>query len=138
MAKSHQVRTIGQDRKPTGGRYKHFRKVRKYEIARLPASTTIGKLSLKVQRLKGGGSKAKVLSSSIANILDQKSGKYTQATIKLVKENAANREFARRNIITKGAIIETDLGPARVTSRPGQSGTINAVLVSASAGGKKK
>jgi small subunit ribosomal protein S8e len=35
----------------------------------------------------------------------------------------------RRNIVTKGAIIETDAGQARVVSRPGQDGQVNAVLL---------
>jgi len=35
----------------------------------------------------------------------------------------------RRNIITKGAVIKTEKGPARVTSRPGQHGIINAILL---------
>ncbi|MFB6184110.1 MAG: 30S ribosomal protein S8e, partial [Haloarculaceae archaeon] len=44
-------------------------------------------------------------------------------------ENPSNPNYARRNIITKGAIIETSEGRARVTSRPGQDGQVNAVLV---------
>ena len=31
--------------------------------------------------------------------------------------------------LTKGAILETDEGKCRVVSRPGQNGTINAILV---------
>ena len=34
-----------------------------------------------------------------------------------------------RGIITKGALIETELGKAIVTSRPGQDGVVNALLV---------
>jgi len=44
-------------------------------------------------------------------------------------ENKANKEFLRKRIITKGAIIETELGKAVVTSRPGQDGVINAKLI---------
>ena len=47
----------------------------------------------------------------------------------IVGDNPANRDFARRKIITKGAIIKTKRGNARVTSRPGQNGTVDAVLV---------
>jgi small subunit ribosomal protein S8e len=32
--------------------------------------------------------------------------------------------------MNKGAIIDTKLGKAKITSRPGQSGNINAVLIS--------
>ena len=46
-----------------------------------------------------------------------------------VVENISDPNFVRRNIITKGAIVETDAGYARITSRPGQVGILNAVLV---------
>ena len=44
-------------------------------------------------------------------------------------KNPANVDYDRRGIITKGTIIETSLGTAKVTSRPGQNGIINAVLI---------
>ncbi|MEK6949175.1 MAG: 30S ribosomal protein S8e, partial [Nanoarchaeota archaeon] len=50
--------------------------------------------------------------------------------IKTISGNPANRHFVRRNIMTKGAIIETEKGKARITSRPGQDGAVNAVLIS--------
>ena len=46
-----------------------------------------------------------------------------------VVENTANTHFVRRNIITKGAVVDTSLGRVKVTSRPGQHGMINGVLV---------
>ncbi|MEM3155906.1 MAG: 30S ribosomal protein S8e, partial [Nitrososphaerota archaeon] len=50
-----------------------------------------------------------------------------------VRSNPANSDFERRGVLTRGAIIETKLGDARVTSRPGSDGVINAVLISAAA-----
>jgi small subunit ribosomal protein S8e len=47
-----------------------------------------------------------------------------------VRENPANPNYVQRNIITKGAILETDLGLVRVRSRPGQDGVLNGVRVS--------
>ena len=44
-------------------------------------------------------------------------------------ENPSNVNYVRRNIVTKGAVIETSEGRARVTSRPGQTGQVNAVLI---------
>jgi small subunit ribosomal protein S8e len=32
-------------------------------------------------------------------------------------------------IVTKGCIVETELGKAKVTSRPSQHGIVNAILV---------
>jgi SSU ribosomal protein S8E len=46
-----------------------------------------------------------------------------------VLETPANREYARRGIIVKGAIIQTEMGKAVVTSRPGQDGAVNALLL---------
>jgi small subunit ribosomal protein S8e len=43
-------------------------------------------------------------------------------------------DYDRRGVITKGAEIETKIGLARVTSRPGGDGVINAVLI----GGKEE
>ena len=51
------------------------------------------------------------------------------ADVKTVVDSPANRNFVRRSIMTKGAVIETSLGKARITSRPGQEGFLNAVLV---------
>ena len=65
----------------------------------------------------------------VANILDAKTGKYVKAKIKTVVENPANRHFVRRNIMTRGCIIDTDKGKAKVTNRPGQEGSINAKLI---------
>jgi len=66
---------------------------------------------------------------SEANVTDAKSGKTQKTQITRVVRNPANVDYQRRGVITKGAIIETPLGQARVTSRPGQSGVVNAVLV---------
>ena len=46
-----------------------------------------------------------------------------------VIENSANPNYVRRNIITKGAIVETPEGNAKVTSRPGQDGVLNGILI---------
>ena len=69
------------------------------------------------------------LTTNAAYIVDQKTGKTTKTEITSVIENSANIHYIRRNIMNKGAIIDTKLGKAKITSRPGQSGTINAVLL---------
>ena len=55
-------------------------------------------------------------------------GKIQKTKITNVMESKDNRHYARENIITKGCLIETELGKAVVTSRPGQHGVINARL----------
>ncbi|MCX6708661.1 MAG: 30S ribosomal protein S8e [Candidatus Woesearchaeota archaeon] len=116
-------------RKPTGGIYKSARGKRKYEIGRLPALTKIGTQKINTIRTKGNSRKMKVFVAQFANVLDPKTKKYIKAAVKTVDECQANRHYVRRNIIVKGTIITTDAGKAKVTSRPGQDGTVNAVLV---------
>ncbi|MBI1970566.1 30S ribosomal protein S8e [Candidatus Woesearchaeota archaeon] len=115
--------------KSTGGRYTSYRKKRKAEIGRAPTNTKIGERKLQMIRTKGGDVKPRLAFTSIANVTDPATKKAMKATIKTVVENPANWQLVRRNIITQGSIIETDKGRARVTSRPGQDGVINAVLV---------
>ena len=69
-----------------------------------------------------------------ACVTDPKSGKTEKTEILRVVKNKANVDYDRRGVITKGAEIETNLGLARVTSRPGGDGVINAVLI----GGKEE
>ncbi|HDI07805.1 MAG TPA: 30S ribosomal protein S8e, partial [Candidatus Bathyarchaeota archaeon] len=64
-----------------------------------------------------------------ACVTDPSTGKTQKAEILRVVKNPANVDYNRRGVITKGAVIETSLGLARVTSRPGQHGIINAVLI---------
>lgn len=116
-------------KKESGGRYKKFKSKRKFEIGHRPTLTTIGKQKLKKVRTKGGGQKVRVLTAEVANVYDPKAKKYFKAKIKTVKENPADIHYVRRNIFSKGTIIETEKGNARVTSRPGRDGTVNAVLV---------
>lgn len=117
-------------RNPRGARYHAYRKKKLYEKGREPTQTKIGESNIEAIKTKGGNYKVKVNLSDVANVFNKKTKKYEKAKIKAVVENPANRHFIRRNIITKGAVIDTDKGKARVTSRPGQDGTINAVSIS--------
>jgi small subunit ribosomal protein S8e len=89
--------------------------------------TGIGEPKRKIIRTRGGNQKVIALNESFANVAVQ--GKVQKVKILSVIKNPADGTFVRRNIITKGAVIQTELGPARVTSRPGQTGVVNAVLI---------
>ena len=117
-------------RKQTGALYKDYRKKRQYELGREPSFTKLGKKRVQVIRTSGANRKLRILSSDTANLYDPKSKSFKQAKIKTITDNPANRHFIRRNIMTKGSVIDTELGKARITSRPGQDGVINAVLIS--------
>ena len=77
----------------------------------------------------GGGVKVHQTATNVCNLYDPKSKKFIKATIKIVTAKPANRHYMRRNVLTKGTVIETDKGKARVTNRPGQEGQINAILM---------
>ena len=116
-------------RKESGGKYKSARGKRNFEKGSSPALTHIGKNKLKTVRTRGGKSKSRALSVDTVNLFDSKTRKFEKVKVKTVVETPANRHHVRRNIFTKGAIIETEKGKARVTSRPGQNGSVNAVLI---------
>jgi small subunit ribosomal protein S8e len=116
-------------RSETGRRIRYARGKRKSEIGREQHLTTIGPTTLKKVRTKGKNQKTRAKTTNIAYVIDSKNNKTTKTEILSVVENKANIHYVRRNIINKGAIIETKLGKARVTSRPGQTGTINAILL---------
>ena len=117
------------NKKSTGGRLVPSKGKRKFEIGREKQYTRIGKQSLKMYRTCGGNVKVGMLAAEFANVVDKKTGKITKVKITNVKTNPADPNYVQRNIINKGATIQTELGDAIVTSRPGQDGAINAVLL---------
>ncbi len=86
-----------------------------------------GETQKKTQRTRGGNIKTRVFSINQANISNPTTGKTEKAEITRVIRNPANVDYNRRGVITKGTIIETPIGTAKVTSRPGQNGLVNAV-----------
>lgn len=116
-------------RKYTGKKYKNSSKKRKRELERPSIETEIGKDKKKKQRTMGGNNKLKLFSTSFINVTDLKSNKTSKVKILKFDSNESSKDLNRRHIITKGAIVETELGKAKVTSRPGQHGVMNGVLI---------
>jgi small subunit ribosomal protein S8e len=116
-------------RKFTGGRLIPNRIRRKSEIDRYPNEAIAGPFQNITRRVRGNNIKTAFKSSEYVNINDQDNKKTVKAKITRVTKNPANKDYERRGVITKGAILETELGLARVLSRPGQDGVVNAVLI---------
>ena len=116
------------NRKPTGGRIANSAGKKKFEIGREKQFTRIGKQSLKQYRTRGGHHKSVVLQAEYANVMDTKTSTVKKVKILNVKVNPADPNYVQRSIVNRGATIETEIGLAKVTSRPGQDGTVNAVL----------
>ncbi|WP_319508120.1 30S ribosomal protein S8e [uncultured Methanolobus sp.] len=115
-------------RKYTGAKVKTARGKRKFELGRESADTHIHEAKRKNISTRGGNRKVRLLQCNVANVTDSQ-GKTQTASIENVTGNAANQHYIRRNILTKGSVITTSLGSAKITSRPGQDGVVNAVLL---------
>ncbi|MFH1711363.1 MAG: 30S ribosomal protein S8e [Nanoarchaeota archaeon] len=116
-------------RKITGGKYHKLRKKKLHELDRQTRKVKLGKEKRKFLKGKGGSKKSVLLFTEIVNVLDKKTGKTKKAKIKNVLETPSNKFLARQNIMTKGTIIETDIGKAKISNRPSQEGSINAILI---------
>ena len=113
--------------KITGGRRYPLRSRRKYEIDRYPNEALVGEQITITRKVRGKNVKTAIKTIDSVNIaIDSKIKK-----VKIIKvlENGTNNDYQRRGIISKGAILETEEGKCRVVSRPGQSGTVSAILV---------
>ncbi|ABP94349.1 MULTISPECIES: 30S ribosomal protein S8e [Metallosphaera] len=121
----------GRDlRKITGGKKNVSRGKRKFEIGSQPTETKVYSEDIREKaRVLGGNAKVRLTYAAYANVINLSDGTAKKVKILEVIESSANREYARRGIIVKGSIIRTEIGKALVTSRPGQHGVINAILM---------
>jgi small subunit ribosomal protein S8e len=116
-------------RKATGGRSKPHRGRRAFEKDGYAIEPLVGPVSRRTLRRRGGHYTAGVIFADYANVSDS-SGKSTKSKIIRVKRSPANRDYERRGVITRGAVLETEAGEAVVTSRPTADGVVNATLAS--------
>jgi small subunit ribosomal protein S8e len=115
-------------RKATGGKKRAYRGKRAFEMGSEPAETILGEARLTARKTRGGRLKYVILACKSASVTDPSTGKSQKVEITRVLKNPANPDYQKRGVITRGAIIETSLGQAEVTSRPGQDGVVNAIL----------
>ncbi len=119
---------LKKGRKISGGRYIERRKKRLYELQGQKRVLKLGEAKRKNKRTAGGNRKTFLLSAKKVNVLT-KEGKMQNAEVTNVLETPSNKFLARQNIITKGAIVETNLGKVRITNRPTQEGILNGILL---------
>ena len=119
-------------RKPSGARLKRpnrYRGKRRTEISSEKQFAFIdADRQTKVYRKRSGNTTVRVLKENMINVSDG-SGKTQRVEMTNVVENGADPNYVRRNILTKGAIVETTLGRVRITSRPGMDGVICGVVI---------
>ncbi|TFH29035.1 MAG: 30S ribosomal protein S8e [Promethearchaeota archaeon] len=112
----------------TGGKIKRAHKKRKNRMGRNPIETKIGSERKKIVRTRGANIKIKAYASNMINVTDRVANITSRVAIKGLEKNTASVDYQRRSILTKGAIVDTELGMVRISSRPGQTGQINGVL----------
>lgn len=121
---------VGRTR--SGGRHTRNRGKRRFELGHLPTETRIAeKTVIEQSPAKFANVKVRVRMADSVNLLDTKTRTFSQAKVRAVVECPANRHYIRRNVLVRGSVVETEKGRAIITSRPGQDGTVNAVLVAA-------
>ncbi|NYZ77683.1 30S ribosomal protein S8e [Candidatus Micrarchaeota archaeon] len=112
----------------TGGKREKFRDKKLAHMGGAFSATKVSDKDVKAKRRKRGGSIAiRLKKASSINVVTKNGTK--KAKILRVLESH-NPEFIRMNIITKGAVVETDIGKVKVTNRVGQDGIVNGVLIS--------
>lgn len=114
-------------RKISGGRYRAPRKKKVYEMSGQKRVVRLGSEKRKTQRVTGGHKKTVLFKAKFVNIITK--GKTKRAEIKNVLETPSDRFLARQNILTRGTLVETDIGKVRITNRPSQEGSVNGVLI---------
>ncbi|PKM92282.1 MAG: 30S ribosomal protein S8e [Euryarchaeota archaeon HGW-Euryarchaeota-1] len=119
-----------QGRTETGKKYKMHSKKEKARMGRPPILTKIDDKLLKKQRVRGNNLKIKIKSTDTVNVL-LGNKTYKKAKILALVDNKANPKLLKNKIITKGAIVKTDMGNVKITSRPGQQPVLNGVLLEA-------
>ena len=115
--------------KVTGGKKHKYRAKRTFEMGNDATETRLGETTRKIYNAHGNVKKIRLLGGKYANITNSSKSITEKVEITRVIRNPANVDYDRRKIITKGTLIETNKGEAVITSRPGQDGVFNAVLV---------
>ena len=114
-------------RKSTGGRSRPSRGRRASERDGFAIEPLVGAAQARASRRRGGSVSTGVVFAEVANVSDH-AGKTTKSKILRVKSSPANRDYERRGVLTRGAVVETEAGEAVVTSKPTDDGVVNAVL----------
>jgi len=120
---------MNKGRKISGGRYKGQRKKKLFEKVGKVRTVKLKETKKKKMKTRGGSIKTVLLCADTANIVDKKTKKARKAKIITVIETPSNRFLARQNILVKGAIINTEIGRAKITNRPSQESTVEAILI---------
>ena len=114
-------------RKASGGKYKKVKKKKLAGRQNQTRTVKLGERKTKIIRGRGGTKKLVAFQEKSVNLNIGKKTKKVE--IKNVVETPSNIFLARQNVLVKGAIIETELGKAKITNRPSQEGNVQAIIL---------
>merc|ERR1711915_2084 len=136
------TRSNAHKRKATGGKKGTHEKKRKHNAGRPAANTKIGATKVKAVRVRGGNIKRRALRTDQGSFSIKSLNITKQCQILQVMYHPTNNELMRTNTLTKSAIVQIDTSNlkefvkdgelssyARITSRPGQVGTVDGYLL---------
>jgi small subunit ribosomal protein S8e len=111
----------------TGGRRRKFCNKKLSHCGRVFTATKVGTSEVKISvRKRGGNSAIRLKKALFVNVV-------TSNGVKKVKilgvMDSPNPEYVRQNIITKGAVLNTEAGKVKVTNRVGQDGVVNGIQI---------
>ncbi|KAH8108066.1 40S ribosomal protein S8 [Cristinia sonorae] len=106
-------RSSRHKRSATGAQRPHYRKKRKFELGRQPASTKLGAKRVHTVRTRGGNVKYRALRLESGNFAWASEHVTKKTRIIGVVYNASNNELVRTNTLVKSAIIQVDATPFR-------------------------
>ena len=112
----------------TGGKREKARDKKLSHVGGVFTATKVAGMDKRTKRRKRGGKTAVKLKKAVAVNVVTKEGTKKAKVIRVLESH--NPEYVRMHIITKGAVLETDLGKVKVTNRVGQDGIVNGVLIS--------
>lgn len=111
----------------TGGRRRSFMDKRIAQMGGVFTATKVADKDVKEKtRKRGGHLRIKLKKASMVSVVAK--DKMKKVKIMRVLESP-NPEYVRMNIITRGAVVETEMGKVRITNRVGQDGVVNGVLI---------
>ncbi len=109
----------------TGGRKRKFCNKKLAQCGRVFTATKVSDKDVKVNVRKRGGNRAiRLKKAAFVNVVTSNGTK----KVKIIGViDSPNPEYIRQNIITKGAVLNTEVGKVKVTNRVGQDGIVNGI-----------
>lgn len=118
----------GSTTKGTGGRRgRAADKKLRFSGGTFTATKVGAKEKKELRHARGNTGKVKLKSAKFVNVLTKDGMK--KVAMRTVLETPDNRHYARQNILTKGAVVDTEIGKVKITNRVGQDGVVNGRLL---------